>query len=115
MPNLLMESDSFRFEQIVINRLIRPGLPGSFALGTKDDKGEFVPKFVGRSDIDLRGDLMAKAGVPQYPYFKFAIMPPPAAYEIECVSFHSYQRKLDNKTHPVSPAGMDLNCFLCGR
>ena len=111
----LMGEGTYRFEQIVVNRLIKPGVSGNFALGIKDEKDEFVPKLIGRSDVDLRGELMARAVTPPYPYFKFAIAMPPFAYEVECAGFHSYAGRLDNKTHPVSPEGMNLRCFLCGR
>jgi hypothetical protein len=115
MPNLFMGEDAYRFEPVVVNRLIRPGVPGNFALGLMDEGGEFVPKLIGRSDTDLRLELLTMSQNPPYPYFKFAISRRENAYEMECANFHSFQGKLDNKTHPVPPAGSDLKCLLCGK
>ena len=115
MPDLYMGPNCFRFEQIVIDRLIKPGYPGNYALGIKDEKGEFVPKLIGRSDTDLRSQLMGKLGTTRYPYFKFSHGSPRSAHEMECAQFHSFRGHLDNKTHPVPPAGTDYKCFLCGQ
>ncbi len=116
MPYLFMGEDTYRFEAIVVERLIRPGAPGNFALGVKNDSDEFVPKLIGRSDRDLRTDLLAMAKNSPYPYFRFALTGNREnAYEMECANFHSFPGMLDNKTHPIPPAGTDLRCFVCGR
>ena len=60
-PNL------FRFEQVVIDRLIKPGEPGNYVLGFKDESGEFIPKFIGRSDVDLRAEMIARLGDHEVP------------------------------------------------
>lgn len=33
----------FRFEQIVIERMVEPGQSGNYVLGYKDESGEFIP------------------------------------------------------------------------
>jgi hypothetical protein len=114
MPDLWMGPDLFRFEQVVIERLLKPGQPGNYALGFKDESGQFIPKYIGRSDYDLRAEMIAKLGVMRYPYFKFSAVNPRIAFETECAQFHNYGKQLDNKTHPARPAGSDLRCFLCG-
>jgi hypothetical protein len=114
MPDLYMGPDVFRFEQVVINRLIRPGQPGNYALGIKDEADNFVPKLIGRSDFDLRGELTRRLATDKHPYFKFSTGSPRGAFQTECAQFHGFKGKLENLTHPVKPAGSDLKCFLCG-
>ncbi|MGD0637890.1 MAG: hypothetical protein ABSA72_07610, partial [Nitrososphaerales archaeon] len=60
MPDLWMGPNLFRFEQVVIDRMVVPGEPGNYVLGLKDDSGEFIPKYIGRSDLDLRAEMTAK-------------------------------------------------------
>ncbi len=93
---------------------IKPGESGNYALGTKDDSGEFIPKYVGRSDTDLWAEFVSKLGKVPYPFFKFSISSPRNAYELECAQFHGFQAQIDNKTHPTPPVGSALTCFLCG-
>jgi hypothetical protein len=107
-PNL------FRFEQVVIDRMVVPGEPGNYVLGLKDDSGEFIPKYIGRSDLDLRAEMTAKLATMKYPYFKFSMGNPTVAFQTECAQFHNFRRVLENKTHPVKPLGSELKCFLCG-
>jgi len=114
MPDLWLGPDSFRFEEIVINRLIWPGQTGNYVLGLKDESGEFVPKYIGRSDTDLRGEMMSKLATMKYPYFKYSIGHPVVAFEIECAQFHNFRKTLENRSHPASPEGLGLKCFLCG-
>jgi hypothetical protein len=114
MPDLYMGPNVFRFEQVVIDRLIVPGQPGNYALGIKDDAGNFIPKIIGRSDFDLRREMTDKLTTTKYPYFKFSVGSSRGAFQMECAQFHGFKGKLDNQTHPVKPVGSDLKCFLCG-
>ncbi len=107
-PNL------FRFEQIVIDRVVRPGETGNYVLGFKDESGEFIPKYIGRSDIDLKAELTARLGIMKYPYFKFNRATPAMAFETECAQYHNFRKALESPNHPVRPMGSDLRCFLCG-
>jgi len=114
MPDLWMGPNLFRFELIVIDRVVTPGEPGNYVLGLKDESGEFIPKVIGRSDTDLRRELMSKLVTAKYPYFKFSVANPKLAFETECAQFHNFGRLLEDKTHPVRPVGPELRCFLCG-
>jgi hypothetical protein len=113
MPDLYLGPDCFRFEPVVIDRLIEPEQAGNYALGVKDDAGDFVPKYIGRSDSDLRMELIGKLGT-KYPYFKFSVSNPRGAFQIECAQFHIFKGKVENMVHPVRPVDSDLKCFLCG-
>ena len=114
MPDLWMGPNLFRFEQVVIERVIMPGEPGNYVLGFKDESGEFIPKYIGRSDSDLRAEMTAKLATMKYPYFKFSRGNPKIAFQTECAQFHNFRGQLDNKVHPVSPTDSGLKCFLCG-
>ncbi|MDA4135957.1 MAG: hypothetical protein OK449_03005 [Thaumarchaeota archaeon] len=119
MPDLYLGPDSFRFEQVVVERLIAPEQAGNYALGVKDDAGEFIPKYIGRSDTDLRMELISKLAPTEYQYFKFSIGSPRGAFQIECAQFHLFKGKIESMrdaggTHPVAPTGTDFKCFLCG-
>ena len=115
MPDLWMGPNLLRFEQVVIDRVVKPEESGNYVLGFKDESGEFVPKFIGRSDSDLRSEMTARLATMKYPYFKFSQVNPTIAFETECAQFHNFHRQLENKTHPVSPVGSGLKCFLCGQ
>ncbi len=114
MPDLWMGPNVFRFEQVVIERMVRPGEPGNYVLGFKDDSGEFIPRYIGRSDSDLRAEITEKLSTMKYAYFKFSLGNPKIAFETECAQYHNFRGQLENKTHPASPTGSDLRCFLCG-
>ena len=81
MPDLWMGPNLFRFEQVVIERLVKPGQSGNYVLGFKDESGEFIPKYIGRSDVDLRLEMTAKLVTTKYPYFKFSLCNPRIAFE----------------------------------
>jgi hypothetical protein len=115
MPDLHMGDAVYHFQREVVDRVIPPGQPGNYALGEKNESGEFLPKLIGRSDTDLRVELMGKAGVLQYTFFKFTTSGPRNAYDLECAQFHTFGRQLDNKTHPAATPGSGNTCFLCGR
>jgi len=115
MPNLYLGPDCLRFEQVVIDRVLGPRSSGNYALGVKNEAGEFVPLMIGRSDTDLRSELTAKLATDKYPYFKFNVTSPQAAYEMECAQYHNFKRQLAKNSHPVPPEGSDMNCFLCGQ
>ena len=115
MPDLWMGPNLFRFEKVVIDRMIKPGEPGNYVLGLKDDSGEFIPKLIGRSDTDLKAELSAKLASPRYPYFKFSLGNPTLAFQTECAQFHSFKGRLENTVHPERPLGSEIRCFLCGQ
>lgn len=105
----------YRFQVEVIDRVVVPGQPGNYVIGERSETGEFFPRFIGRSDTDVRSELKSKLGVVRYPFFKVSNSGPRNAYDLECAQYHTFRAQLDNKTHPVGPPGSGLTCFLCGR
>ena len=114
MPSLHMGDKVYHFQAEVVDRVLVPGQPGNYVLGEKDEVGEFYPKFIGRSETDLRAELRSKVGVLNYGFFKVANSGPNNAYDLECAQYHSFRTQLDNKIHPASTPGSGKTCFLCG-
>lgn len=94
-----------------INFVIRRKLPGTFALGYVDQKGDFRIRYIGRSDDDVRQKLCNMIGSDQsfkYSYFMTAA----AAFYKECDLFHDF-RPQGNHLHPERPRGTSLECPRC--
>ena len=86
---------------------------GAYALGHVNKEGEFVPKYVGRSDDDINGRLKKWVGS-EYSKFKFKYYDSPkAAFEKECNLYHDWKNQLDNKQHPDRPDGTNWKCPRC--
>jgi len=90
---------------------------GNYALGKTDDKGDFYPKYVGRSDSDLQGELTSRLqDKDHHSKFKFSYADSKKeAFEKECKNYHDFEKSLENKIHPDSPNGMNLKCPVCGK
>ncbi|HET6450725.1 MAG TPA: hypothetical protein VFI08_05405 [Spirochaetia bacterium] len=56
-----------------IDRLVRVGVPGRFALGYRDARGAFRIQYVGYAPYDLRAELTARLGTGKC--FKFRVGP----------------------------------------
>ena len=113
MPSLYMGPEVFRFQEIVIDRIVSPGVSGNYVLGDKDEAGEFTPMFVGRSDTDLNSELKSKLSS-GFPFFKVGFADPTYAFQLESVQFHAFKSQLQNRAHPEPPEGTSLRCFVCG-
>jgi hypothetical protein len=114
MPTLHMGESVYRFQPEVVERIVEAGQPGNYALGVRDEKGEFYPRLIGWSPTDVRRELMAKLGTVPYEFFKVAVSGVRSAYDLECAQYHSFRGQLDDPVHPVAPPGSGLSCFLCG-
>ena len=88
---------------------------GNYALG--HTSGNFMVKYVGRSDSDLKAELKARLN-PKYQQFKFIYAASPtAAYEKESRNYHDFggSAKLDNEIHPAKPPVFPLSpCPVAG-
>jgi len=97
-----------------IDRIVTSKSAGAYCLGPLNaDTGNFVPKYVGRSDDDIKARLKNWSG--KYPKFKFKYYSTAkAAYEKECRLYHDWLKQLDNEIHPAKPEGSDWKCPVCG-
>lgn len=115
---------SFPFNQSQINEVVEPGRIGNYAYGYFNEKGEFVVKYVGRSDTDLRQRIAhglseyAENPTLRYERFKFSYAnSPQEAYEKECRNYHDFGGEkgwLMNINHPQKPEGDTSACPICG-
>jgi hypothetical protein len=92
--------------------------PGNFALGRLDPATKkMVVMFVGRAEVDLNATLKGFLTIPKYKAFKYSpAQDAKATYEKECRNWHDFGGavKLDNKSHPSRPDGVDWKCPRCG-
>ncbi len=68
------QTHPFTLEEI--DRLVRRGIPGRYALGYRDARGAFRIQHVGYAPWDLNAELKSRVG--RSKYFKFRVGPFPA-------------------------------------
>jgi hypothetical protein len=106
------------FEEVAIKKKVAEDSIGNFALGyVKQSTGGFVPKYVGRSDSDVRGELLAKLETksPTRQKFKFDYAHSvKEAFDMECENYHDFIKQLENEIHPRRPDGKDYPCPVKG-
>jgi len=111
MPDLEMGSSWYGYNSDEIKSNVSSNKIGNFALGFEKGKG-FVPKYVGRSDSDVRGELLNYLDdKSHHEEFMFSYVSTiKEAYEQECKNFHDFKKQLENENHPDSPDGTNLKC-----
>ncbi|MEA1955124.1 MAG: hypothetical protein U9N02_01355 [Campylobacterota bacterium] len=85
-------------------------------MGYTNANKKFVPKYIGRSDSDLKARLLNHVSNEQYKEFKYSYATSQkAAFKKECQNFHDFggSKKLDNDIHPDRPNGSGLECPIC--
>ena len=86
---------------------------GVFILGMRYAGGAITPRHFGRSDGNLRADLIENVG--RESHFVFAHLKSAArAFEAECELFHHLGSQ-GGSVHPDKPVGLDCRCPRCGR
>lgn len=124
MASLNMGS-SYPYTLEEIESRIAPGCIGNYAYGYLNDGGQFVVKYVGRSDTDLRErikhgleDMKANPEL-KYQRFKFSYAETPEeAFRKECRNYHDFgedRGSLNNNYHPDAPDGTNCSCPYCGK
>ena len=107
--------DMHDYDSLTIRYKVLEERIGNFALGYSSDKGVFCPKYVGRSDSDLKVELQNHLqDKNHHSKFKFRYAESVTdAFHIECNHFHDFKNSLENEIHPDSPNGMYLTCPKC--
>jgi len=104
----------YDFTKETVESKVESNKAGNYAIGYTAPMGGFVIKIVGGSDESLQQKLFAELAVAkQKGYDKFCFKyasSPKERFEHECLNYHTFQRQLDNKDHPMSPSGTDLKC-----
>jgi hypothetical protein len=117
MPETGLLIGPLRLSEDAVDHVVTGTLPGAFALG-RMRSGSFVVNYVGRSDANLRADLLAHARAGKYKLMRFDYCAGAEdAFARECAIYHDFgeSRLLDNKAHPKPPEGGDLRCPKCGK
>jgi hypothetical protein len=74
--------------------------PGVYVLGYVEIGGDFIPKYVGRSDANINQSLKEWANT-EYSKFKFECCDSPqSAFVKECRLYHDWKEQLNNQEHP---------------
>ena len=86
---------------------------GNYALGHITKKNKFRPEYVGRSDSNLRDELIIRLNTHRHhKKFKYRYADSKKeAFEMECKNFHEFKPS-ENENHPAKPDGTDLKCPL---
>lgn len=93
-----------------------PRTPGAYLLGNDQNRALFV----GRSDVDLRGQLLAHFGpvganrIVVTRFWYEVAGGPWEAYAAECRWYHQFA-PTHNANHPSRPLGALFGCPICGR
>ena len=88
---------------------------GNYNLGILSDDGEFIIRYVGRSDTCLNSRLKKWCGKRYYTHY--AVTYPHTikqCFEIECRDYHLLINQIDNVIHPRKPRLLEIfNCPWC--
>ncbi len=86
--------------------------PGVFVLGYVEIGGDFIPKYVSRSDADTKQSLKEWVNS-RYSKFKFDCYDTAElAFTQECRLYHDWKEQLDNHEHPTK-LDKKWNCPYC--
>jgi hypothetical protein len=95
---------------VAVTRHARGGWPGVYLLA--DTQG--VPRYVGRSDTDVRRRLLQHVDAGTYRFFLVEHdRSPNEAFWRECNLYHHYRNRLDNEIHPAVPRNCGSGCPRC--
>lgn len=112
MPSLGMEG-AYKLDAETIEKKVTKVSPGNYALGQKNKKGNFVVKYVGRADKNVKTRLKSWVGKTDHPLFKFCYASSAKeAFENECKNFHDFNPS-GNDIHPDRPDGATWECPSC--
>jgi predicted GIY-YIG superfamily endonuclease len=95
---------------IAVRRHVREGWPGVYLLADSLD----VPRYIGRSDSDVRKRLLQHADAGDYRFFSVEhYRSVEDAFYRECNLYHYYRPQLDNEIHPAIPRNCGNGCPRC--
>ena len=113
-PSLGLPNGPYNLDKKTIQSVIGAKKTGNYAIGYISPIGGFAPKIIGSSNKDLRKEILKKIEISiSKGYDKFCFKYVNSTKEIfdrECLNFHTFQKQLDNKNHPIPPAGTNYNC-----
>lgn len=111
-----MNATPYRMTPDVIRSVVQKHRPGTYILGDEDD-GQFIFRYVGRSDHCLQTRLLTHGLLYHCSYFVFSYTGTAReAFELESKWWHDCKTNgvpLLNRIHPDSPSGTRLACPYC--
>jgi len=109
-----MNGPCFLFRSI-ITLMVNRTTAGNYHLCEKDERQQLVVRRVGRSDTDLREELLKHTEDQTRLLFFFEYAAgPEEAYRRECLDYHEFRGTLFVQKHPRPPEGSDLRCPVEG-
>lgn len=100
-----------------VNKRVPENVMGNYAfLQNKWLAGEYIVRYVGRSDSDLKKEIKQQMRTDRAKgctHFKYSIAKSvKEAFEKECRNYHDFggNTKLHNKNHPNKPDGTEYEC-----
>lgn len=127
MGKSLGMSIAYMLRKETIEKVITKVSPGNYAFGNirkKDGRDTFYPKYIGRSDTDLKQEIInqgttnmidPKTKLPVFGFFKFVYAKnADEAYKKECIDYHEYKSSLTNQIHPATPKNSKVKCPVEG-
>ncbi len=111
----LYMSGPFKFDSKTIEEKVQEGKIGNYALGTANHDGTMKNvAYIGRSDNNLKAELLARLKTHKHPNFKVSYASSPKeAYTKECQNYHDFDPP-QNNIHPYAPVNSNLKCHICG-
>lgn len=97
-------------------RIVDTKASGNYRTGVINEKGAFIPKYVGRGVVYDRLKKHLDEGFSDT-HFKFTYEADEIrSYEMESAGYHYFKKQLRNDIHPRKPDGMEdkITCPYCG-
>lgn len=120
-PTLGLPNGPYDLNKENVEKFVKKKKSGNYAIGYASPVGGFIPKMIGRSDKDIQEVILNKIDEARGKgYDKFCFKYADSlkeTFERECLNYHTYDRQLDNKMHPLPPEGYDLKCpdVICAK
>lgn len=105
----------FFFFRSIVSLVVNRTAAGNYHLCEKDDRQPLAVRRVGRSDTDLREELLKHTEDRTRLVFFFEYAAGPwEAYTRECRDYHEFRGTLIDPEHPLPPEGSSLRCPVKG-
>lgn len=111
----------FALTDAEVNKRVPENVMGNYAfLQKKWLAGEYIVRYVGRSDSDLKKEIKQQMKTDRAAgctHFMFSIAKSKKeAFEKECRNYHDFGEcdSLNNDIHPAKPAGTEYKCPIEG-
>jgi len=117
LPKLDLRYGPFDFDVKTSEAHVDANRKGNFVLGyVKQPTGGFVAKYVGRSDTDVKEELLfnlPKSSTRQKFKFDYA-QTEKEGFDKECRNYHDFRKQLENERHPGRPKDKNYPCPVQG-